>query len=71
MYEKNLKSVTHLDLNILLTIFLNKAAILLLIFSFSSDLKKKSLSLLLLTFTLKTLCLFIEKQCSSYFYEAR
>jgi len=35
MYEKNLESATYLDLNILLTVFLNKVAISLLIFSFS------------------------------------
>jgi len=58
MYEKNLKSATHLDLNILLTVFLNRAVILLLTFSFSSDLEKKSSSLLSLTSVSKTLCLF-------------
>jgi len=56
MYEKNLKSTIHLDLSILLTVFLNKAAISLL--TFSSDLKKKSSSLLSLTSASKTLYLF-------------
>ncbi len=45
MYEKNSESVTHLNLSILLTVFLNKAVISLLTFSFSSDSEKKSLSL--------------------------
>jgi len=58
MYEKNSESAIHLDLSILLTIFLNKAVISLLIFSFSLNLKKKSLLLLSLTSVLKTLYLF-------------
>jgi len=58
MYEKNLESTIYLDLNILLTVFLNRAVISLLIFSFSLNLKKKSSSLLLLTFALKTLYFF-------------
>ncbi len=58
MYEKNLESATYLDLNILLTVFLNKVAISLLIFSFSLNLKKKSLLLLSLISALKTLYLF-------------
>ncbi len=58
MYEKNLESTTHSDLNILLTVFLNRAAISLLTFSFLSDSEKKSLSLLSLTSVLKTLYLF-------------
>jgi len=56
MYKKNLKSVTYLDLSILLTVFLNRTAILLLIFFL--NLKKKLSSLLLLTSVLKTLYLF-------------
>jgi len=58
MYEKNLKSTTHLDLSILLIVFLNRAVISLLTFYFFLNLKKKSSSLLLLTFALKTLCFF-------------
>jgi len=58
MYEKNLKSIIHLNLNILLTVFLNRAAISLLTFSFFLNLKKKSLSLLSLISVLKTLYLF-------------
>jgi len=58
MYKKNLKSIIHLDLSILLTVFLNRAAISLLIFFFSLNLKKKSSSLLSLTSALKTLYLF-------------
>jgi len=58
MYKKNLESATYLDLNILLTVFLNKVAISLLIFSFSLNLKKKSLLLLSLISALKTLYLF-------------
>jgi len=58
MYEKNLKSVIHLNLSILLTVFLNKAIILLLIFFFSLNSKKKSSSLLSLTSVSKTLYLF-------------
>jgi len=58
MYKKNLKSITHLDLSILLTVFLNRTVISLLIFFFSLNLKKKSLSLLSLTSALKTLYLF-------------
>jgi len=58
MYKKNLKSATHLDLSILLIVFLNKAAILLLTFSFFLNLKKKSSLLLSLTSVLKTLYLF-------------
>ncbi len=46
MYKKNLESATYSDLNILLTVFLNRAVISLLIFSFSLNLKKKSSSLL-------------------------
>jgi len=56
MYKKNLKSIIHLNLSILLTVFLNRAAILLLIFSL--NLKKKSSLLLSLTSALKTLYLF-------------
>ncbi len=56
MYKKNLESAIYLNLNILLTVFLNRAVISLLIFFFFLDLKKKSLSLL--TSVLKTLCLF-------------
>jgi len=58
MYKKNLESATYLDLNILLTVFLNKVAISLLIFSFSLNLKKKLLLLLSLISALKTLYLF-------------
>ncbi len=58
MYKKNLESVVYLNLNILLTVFLNRAVISLLTFSFSLNLKKKSSSLLSLIFVLKTLYLF-------------
>jgi len=58
MYKKNLKSVIYLNLNILLIVFLNRAVISLLIFSFFLNLKKKSSSLLLLISALKTLCFF-------------
>jgi len=58
MYKKNLKSAIHLNLNILLTVFLNKAAISLLTFSFSLNSEKKSSSLLSLTSALKTLYFF-------------
>jgi len=58
MYEKNLESATHLDLSILLTVFLNRTAISLLIFFFFLDLEKKSSSLLSLTSASKTLYLF-------------
>jgi len=58
MYKKNLKSITYLNLSILLTVFLNRAVISLLTFFFFLNLKKKSSSLLLLTSTSKTLCLF-------------
>jgi len=58
MYEKNSESATHLDLSILLTVFLNKAAISLLTFSFSLNSEKKSSLLLSLTFASKTLCFF-------------
>jgi len=58
MYEKNLESAIHLDLSILLTVFLNKVMISSLIFFFSLDLKKKSSSLLSLTSASKTLYLF-------------
>ncbi len=54
MYKKNLKSVIHLNLNILLTVFLNRAIILLLTFFFSLNLEKKLSSLLSLTSALKT-----------------
>ncbi len=55
MYKKNFKSAIYLDLNILLIVFLNKAAILLLIF-FSSFKFKKIMSSLISA--LKTLYLF-------------
>jgi len=58
MYKKNLKSAIHLNLNILLTVFLNRAAISLLTFFFFLDLKKKSSLLLSLTSALKALYLF-------------
>jgi len=58
MYEKNSESATHLNLSILLTVFLNKAVISLLTFSFSLNSEKKSLLSLLLTSVLKTLYLF-------------
>jgi len=58
MYKKNLKSAIHLNFNILLTVFLNRAAISLLTFFFFLDLKKKSSSLLSLTSALKALYLF-------------
>jgi len=58
MYKKNLESITYSDLSILLTIFLNKAVISLLIFSFSLNSEKKSSSLLSLISVLKTLYLF-------------
>jgi len=58
MYKKNLKSAIHLNLSILLTVFLNRAVISLLIFFFFLNLKKKSSSLLSLIFTSKTLYLF-------------
>jgi len=58
MYKKNLEFVIYLNLSILLIVFLNRAAISLLIFSFSLNLKKKSSSLLSLTSALKTLYFF-------------
>jgi len=58
MYKKNLESAIHLNLNILLTVFLNRAAISLLIFSFFLNSEKKSSSLLLLISASKTLCFF-------------
>jgi len=58
MYKKNLKSVTYLNLSILLIVFLNRAVISLLIFSFFLNFKKKSSSSLLLTSASKTLCFF-------------
>jgi len=58
MYKKNLESATYLDLNILLTVFLNRTVILLLTFFFFLNLEKKSSSLLLLTSASKTLYLF-------------
>ncbi len=58
MYEKNSESAIHLDLNILLTVFLNRTAISLLIFSFFLNLEKKSSLLLSLISASKTLCLF-------------
>jgi len=58
MYKKNLESATYLNLNILLTVFLNRTVISLLIFFFFLNSEKKSSLSLLLTSTLKTLCLF-------------
>jgi len=58
MYEKNLESAIHLDLNILLTVFLNRAVISSLTFFFFLNSEKKSLLLLSLTSVLKTLCFF-------------
>jgi len=58
MYEKNLESATYLNLNILLTVFLNRTVISLLIFSFFLNLKKKLSLLLSLTSALKTLYFF-------------
>jgi len=57
MYKKNFKSTTYLNLNILLTAFLNRAVISLLNFFLSFKLKKKKI-LSLLIFILKILCLF-------------
>jgi len=58
MYKKNLKSAIYSNLSILLTVFLNKAAISLLTFFFFLNLKKKSLLLLSLISVSKTLYLF-------------
>ncbi len=58
MYKKNLESTTHLNLSILLIVFLNRTAISLLTFFFSLNLEKKSLLSLSLTSILKTLYLF-------------
>jgi len=58
MYEKNLESAIHLNLSILLTVFLNRAVISLLTFSFFLDSEKKSSSLLSLISASKTLYLF-------------
>ncbi len=55
MYKKNLKSAIYSDLNILLIVFLNKAAISLLIFFLSFKFKKIMSSLIS---ALKTLYLF-------------
>ena len=41
MYKKNFKSATYLNLNILLTVFLNRAVILLLTFFLFFKFKKK------------------------------
>jgi len=58
MYKKNLEFAIYLNLSILLTVFLNKAAISLLTFFFFLNLKKKSSLLLLLISASKTLYLF-------------
>ncbi len=58
MYKKNLESTTHLNLSILLIVFLNRTAISLLTFFFSLNSEKKSLLSLSLTSILKTLYLF-------------
>jgi len=58
MYEKNLESTIHLNLSILLTVFLNRTTISSLTFFFFLNLKKKPSSLLLLTSISKTLYLF-------------
>ncbi len=57
MYKKNFKSIIYLNLNILLTVFLNRTVILLLtLFLFFKSKKKKTVSLLISA--LKALCLF-------------
>jgi len=56
MYKKNSESAIHLNLSILLTVFLNKAVISSL--TFSLNLKKKLSLSLSLTSASKTLCFF-------------
>ncbi len=58
MFSFNFNLSTFHSYKRVMTVFLNRAVILLLTFSFSLDLEKKSSLLLLLTSVLKTLYLF-------------